>query len=113
MTGSEFELAWDELRLRLSKQFQVSADYEFILFIVGIQELGQGFRDFSRQEKMDLISLARCRVLVRLGYLKETGVDGQGWPIFETLKSMDSMLASYQNQLIKKGMIEYFQEVEF
>ncbi len=113
MSGNEFELAWDRVKLKLSKHFKVSADYEFILFIIGMQELGQGIRDFSRNEKMDLISLARCRLLLKQGYLKETGVDGQGWPMFEPLKSLNSMMPSYQTQLIKKGVIDYFEHVEF
>lgn len=113
MTGQEFEIAWDELVLRLSKQFKVTADYEFMLFIMGIQELGQGFRGYSRTEKMDLINLARCRILATHGYVKETGVDGQGWPIFEKIKDLKSMMPSYQTQLVKKGIIEYFNQIEF
>ena len=113
MTGQEFEIAWDKLVIKLSKQFKVTADYEFILFVMGIQELGQGFRGYSRTEKMDLINLARCRILDKQGYVKEMGVDGQGWPIFEKSKEMKSMMPSYQTQLVKKGILEYFNKVEF
>ena len=113
MTGSDFELEWDALILRLSKQFKVSANYEFILFMMGIQEMGIGFKEFSKTEKMDLINVARCRILLREGYIKETGVDGDGWPIFEPQPNLKSMMPSYQNQLIKKGILSYFQSVEF
>ena len=41
MTGSEFEKEWDMLVLRLSKQFKVTAEYEFILFIMGIHLPGR------------------------------------------------------------------------
>lgn len=113
MTGKEFELEWDALIVRLSKQFKVTANYEFILFVMGIQEMGIGFKEFSKTEKMDLINVARCRILLREGYIKETGVDGDGWPIFEAQEKLNSMLPSYQNQLIKKGIIAYFNNVEF
>jgi hypothetical protein len=109
---TEFEKDWDELILQTSKRFKVSADVEFLLFVVGLQELGQGFRPFSRAEKMDLMNMARCHLFCELGYLKKTGIDDQGWPVFETQKSMDGLLPSYQNQLIKKALIDYFRSHE-
>ena len=112
MTTSDFELAWNTLILKVSKHFKVSAEFEFILFVLGIQEMGWGFREYSKTEKMDLINVARCRILVRQGYIKETGIDAEGFPIFEALPKVKSMMPSYQNQLIKKGLIEYFKDLE-
>ncbi len=113
MTAEDFEQEWDKLVLRVSKHFRVSAEYEFILFVTGIQEMGWGLREFSKTEKMDLINVARCRILVRQGYIKETGIDGEGFPIFEASPKLKSMMPSFQNQLIKKGLIDYFKTVEF
>ena len=113
MTAEEFEREWDELVLKVSKHFRVSAEYEFILFVTGIQEMGWGLREFSKTEKMDLINVARCRILVRQGYIKETGIDAEGFPIFEASPKLKSMMPSFKNQLIKKGLIEYFKTVEF
>ncbi len=113
MTTSDFEQAWSELILKVSKHFKVSAEFEFILFVLGIQEMGLGFREYSKTEKMDLINVARCRILVRQGYIKETGIDGDGFPIFEASPKVKSMMPSYQNQVIKKGLIEYFKDIEF
>lgn len=107
------ELEWDKLVLKLSKQFNVSAGLEFILFITGIQDMGIGFREFSRTEKMDVINVARCRMLARRGYIKETGIDAEGWPIFEAMPQLEIMSPSCQNQIIKKEIINYFQAVEF
>ncbi|TAJ13307.1 hypothetical protein DMA11_09460 [Marinilabiliaceae bacterium JC017] len=106
--NTEFEQTWNDLLLRASKHFKVSADVEFLLFITGVQELGQGIRSFSRSEKMDLINLGRCHIFCLAGYLEETGKDEEGWPLFKTIKPMDSMLPAYQHQLIKKGLIQYF-----
>jgi hypothetical protein len=113
LTAENFELAWEELVLKISKHFKVVAEYEFILFVLGIQEMGWGFRNYSKTEKMDLINVARCRILVRAGYVKETGIDGDGWPIFEPTPRLKSMMPSFQNQVIKKGLIEYFKDIEF
>lgn len=113
MTTQEFEKEWDLLLLKVSKHFKVNAEYEFILFLLGIQEMGWGFREFSKTEKMDLINVARCRILVRQGVIKETGIDGEGFPIFESTPKLKSMMPSFQNQLIKKGLIEYFKNIEF
>ena len=69
MTTSDFELAWNKLILKVSKHFKVNAEFEFILFVLGIQEMGWGFREYSKTEKMDLIIVARCRILVRQGFI--------------------------------------------
>ena len=37
-------------------------DLQDILFLVGVQELGQGFRTFKKDEKMDLMHVAVCTV---------------------------------------------------
>ncbi|WP_439182027.1 hypothetical protein [Carboxylicivirga taeanensis] len=113
MTTEEFEKEWDQLILKFSKHFKVEAEYEFILFMLGIQEMGWGFREFTKTEKMDLINVARCRILVRQGVIKETGIDSEGFPIFESTAKLKSMMPSYQNQLIKKGLIDYFKDLEF
>ncbi len=43
-------------------------DLNAVLFIIGTQELGQGNRSFSKEEKQDLMHIAICKVLSLSGY---------------------------------------------
>ncbi len=105
------EQKWDELVLKVSKQFKVTADFDFMLFIIGIHERGLGFRHYSRDEKWDLINLGKCTLFENLGYLKKKGNDEQGWPEFDVLRSVNAMTPTLQKHLLKKAMLSYFTSV--
>ena len=103
------EDAWNELVLKVSKHFKVTADFDFILFAIGIQERGTGFAKYTREEKWDMINLAKCRLFTRLGYLRETGHDAENWPLFEEVKKMRSLTPSLHKRVLKEAMIDYFE----
>jgi hypothetical protein len=108
MTFSEEN--WDLMLLEVSKRFSVTADFDFLLFLIGIHERGQGMIDYSREEKMDLINLAKCTLLSRKGYLKRVNSDVDGWPQFEELKSVRGLSPSFSNDLFKRAAFEYLHE---
>ena len=62
-----FEQQWRTLLDTLERRFGGGMDLQDILYLVGVQELGQGFRPFKKQEKMDLMHVAICTVLVPRG----------------------------------------------
>lgn len=100
---------WSEFLLKASYHFKVNANQEFLLFIIGLQESGQGFKSYSKQEKMDIITLARCRLLTMSNHLRQTGVDAEGWPTFEVLKDENELLPSERDKLMKESMMDYFE----
>ncbi len=102
---------WNETVLRVSKHFSVTAEFDFMLFVVGIQELGTGMTQYTRSEKWDIINLGKCRLLTNLGYLEQTGKDKDGWPEFEAIKNVKSLSPNLQKRLLKEAMIAYFDEV--
>lgn len=102
---------WDEMVLRVSKHFNVTADFDFMLFVIGIQELGTGMTKYTRDEKWDIINLGKCRLFANLGYLEQSGKDEDGWPCFTEVKSVKGLTPSFQNHILKKAMLEYFSEV--
>ena len=59
-----------------------------ILFLIGVQELGQGFRPFSKEEKQDLMHIAICKVLSFSGFYELEGVDEDGWPHWKMMKKL-------------------------
>ena len=99
---------WAEFLVKTSNYFNVTANDEFLLFIVGLQESGQGFGNYSKQDKTDLISLASCRVLEMNGFMKQTGKDCEGWPIFESIKDHHQMSPVDYKSMIRQGLMDYF-----
>lgn len=53
---------WENLVLYLRKKYRVSGSLNSILFLIGIQESGLGFRKYTREEKTDLILLGQKTV---------------------------------------------------
>ena len=76
----ELKVQWEEVQKRLSSQFDADLDLQGILFLIGVQELGQGFKKFTKDQKQDLMHIATCRLLSIYGYYKLEGVDDEGWP---------------------------------
>ncbi len=99
---------WEELLLKISKKFNVLADFNFLLFLIGIQERGQGYQNYSKDEKMDMINLARCKLFEQKGFYKQKGFDEEGWPEFEVVKKVEDLLPSEREGILKKAMMEYF-----
>lgn len=85
-------------------------DLNAILFLVGIQELGQLRDDFSKEEKQDLMHIAVCRLLSGDGYFKFKGIDEDGWPHWEPTRDIDVKGLKNQETLLKIKAIEYFQK---
>ena len=101
---------WEQLLLEISKRFSVTADFDFMLFLIGVQELGEGMRPYTREEKMDLINLGKCTLLARSGYLEQTGMDDGGWPVFQEKDSLKSLTPSFLNYTLKRAAFDYFHE---
>ncbi len=100
---------WDEFILRASKYFSVMATFEFLMFLVGIQELGSGFKPFSKQEKTDLIALAQCKLLSMSNMMVYTGQDPEGWPLYQKGADYKKLSKSETDYLLRKMLITYFQ----
>lgn len=107
----EFEKKWKELMSRLEKDFDGDLDIQGILFLIGVQELGQGRRPFSKDQKIELLHVAICTILTPFGYYKLTHSDQDGWPHFETLKPLPSLKSGEQLKLMKQGILDYFGEI--
>ncbi len=108
MENTTVNMSWEELLLKVSKKFKVLADFDFLLFIIGIQERGTGYIKYSKDEKMDLINLARCVLFEQKGFCTKSGMDDSGWPQFEALPVLTEMLPSAREAMLKDAMITYF-----
>jgi hypothetical protein len=102
---------WKELENRIAQDFGGDLDVQAILFLIGVQELGKGKQDFTKDQKLDVMHVAICRVLSPFGFYKLSHADQDGWPHFETLKPLPTLKAGEQLKLMKQGILDYFGEV--
>jgi len=100
---------WWKLEEKLMERFEKKPDVEAILFMIGIQELGDIQKKFTKEQKQDLIHIAVCTVLTPSGYFELSHVDEDGWPHFKQLKSMPPMHAMEQENFLKDHILLYFQ----
>ena len=107
---AELKEEWNLLIARLGSQFAADPDLQGIIFLIGVQELGQGKRKFTKDEKQDLMHIATCRLLSTYGYYALTGVDEQGWPHWELIQKLPVLSLKEQDLLLKRAVIDYFKE---
>ncbi|MDO5655222.1 MAG: hypothetical protein Q4G27_03685 [Flavobacteriaceae bacterium] len=85
-------------------------ELDTILFLIGVQELGKGLQRFKKDDKVNLMHIAVCRLLEPYGYYRFDGRDADGWPQFELLAELPILKANEQSILMKKAVILYFEE---
>lgn len=107
----DYDPEWNLLLEKLKILFGKIPDLNALLFLIGVQELGKGPLDFSKEQKQDLMNVGLCTVLVNSGYYKLTGTDNEGWPIFDTLKAMPKFTLEEQEYFIKSHVKDYFKEL--
>lgn len=106
----ELERKWalllEELALRLGKK---PRDLNGVLFLIGVQELGKGQANFTKEEKQDLLHIAICKVLSLAGYYALEGTDKDGWPHWKLTKKLPHFDLLEQEKLLKMHVVEYFE----
>ena len=103
----DLEKKWSLLIQRLEKQFEYEITLKGVLYVIGLQELNMPEKSFSKEEKVDVLHIATCKILSTFGYYKFTGVDKDGWPHYEEVKALKNLSESEQEKLIKEGIIRY------
>ncbi len=103
---------WEEIQTNLSKKFGggEKLDIDAILFLIGIQELGKGNKTFSKDEKMDIMHIAICRLLEPFGYYEFDYFDEDKWPHYKVITELPNLKAGEQSVLMKEAIVMYFNE---
>lgn len=101
---------WKKVEEFFIKNFNMEANppVEMLLYLIGIQELGSGWQEFSKDDKINLIHIAVCRLLEPFGYYKFTGYDEDGWPQYDQLEDLPELKPNEQKILMKKAIVQYF-----
>ena len=106
------KLNWHKILNFLQNKFNEgqSLDIEGVIYLIGLQELGEVDSKFKKDEKIDIMHIAICRLLEPLGYYKFTHFDEDGWPHYKTLTKLPNLKSGEQSILIKEAIVNYFLE---
>ena len=110
MSQKTLKEKWEDILIMLSEKFAdgEKIGVEGVLFLIGVQELGHGYKNFSKEEKQDILHVALCTILEPFGYYKFEGIDEQGWPHFAEIKKLPPLKRGEQTRLMKEAIILYF-----
>lgn len=102
------EKQWIELIKSISVNFGEINDLKDVIFLIGVQELGFGFRNFTKSEKIDVMHIGVCKLLSQHNYYKFEGHDKEGWPHYIPLSTIPELSENEREILLKKSILAYF-----
>ena len=110
---SESQL-WDEVELFFVKTFDTEKhpQIDTMLFLIGVQELGSGQQKYTKDDKLNILHIAVCRLLEPFGYYKFKEYDDDGYPHFDEVTPLPELKPNEQQILMKKAIIQYFMDEE-
>ncbi|HSD13819.1 MAG TPA: hypothetical protein VLB74_04150 [Flavobacterium sp.] len=103
---------WETVVTILSNQFADGdiLDLDAIIYLIGVQELGQFNKAFKKDEKVNLMHIAICRLLEPYGYYEFEFFDNDGWPHYKVKEQLPPLKAGEQSVLMKEAIVNYFLE---
>ena len=103
---------WEQLVKLLSNQFADgdTLDLDAIIYLIGVQELGKVHQTFKKDEKLNLMHIAICRLLEPYGYYEFEYIDKDGWPHYAIKEELPPLKAGEQSILMKDALVTYFLE---
>lgn len=105
---------WENVVSLLSNKFADGdiLDLDAIIYLIGVQELGKFNQEFKKDEKVNLMHIAICRLLEPYGYYEFDYYDAEGWPHYKVKEELPTLKAGEQSVLMKDAIVSYFLEKE-
>ncbi|MBK8622072.1 MAG: hypothetical protein IPN79_09965 [Saprospiraceae bacterium] len=113
MEAWELDFEWLKIRhiVKDAMKKEHLPDFQTILFLVGVQELGRWKKEnFTKEEKKDLMHVAVCTLLEQDGYYTFEGRDQDGWPHWKENIPFNVKGVQDQEMILKTNIIRYFKE---
>ena len=106
------EAQWEHLLQTLKELLgKRPSDLNGVLFLIGVQELGQGAKRFTKEQKQDLMHIGICKVLSLSSYYQFEKRDKDGWPHYILNRALPQGGIDKQEALLKMHVIEYFKNI--
>jgi len=112
---SNLKEKWEYLVSSLTEQFSDGEELNLdgIVYLIGVQELGQGHRRFKKDEKINLMHIAICKLLEPFGYYEFDFYDDDGWPHYKMITELPNLKPGEQTVLMKEAIVNYFENIDF
>lgn len=107
------KLKWENLSQEISSKFGggETMDLDSIIYLIGVQELGKGFQKFNKDDKINVMHIAICKLLEPFGYYQFEYFDEDGWPHYKNLETLPVLKAGEQTVLMKEAIVMYFENL--
>ncbi len=109
---ADFNARWEVLMADLHERFGRRPDLNALLLLIGVQELGQGVAEFTKEQKQDLMHIATCKLFSLSGHYELAHVDEDGWPHYKLLNPVPFANLKEQERMLKWHILEYFDDLE-
>ncbi|WP_151086591.1 hypothetical protein [Hymenobacter baengnokdamensis] len=109
---AEFNQRWDELLTAMQERFGRRPDLNALLLLIGVQELGQGVAEFTKEQKQDLMHIATCKLFSLSGHYALERTDEEGWPHYKLLTPVPFANLKEQERMLKWHILEYFDSLD-
>ena len=104
---TDLDKKWSRLLEKLENQFNQEMTLKGILYLIGVQELNLGVKQYEREDKINVLHVAICKILTPFGYYRFDKVDEDGWPHYVELKAVKNLSENQQELLMKEAVIKY------
>lgn len=105
----DLQARWWKLEEKFLQKFDKKPDVEAVLFLIGIQEVRNSKKKFTKEQKQDLMHVAVCTLLAQSGYYEVEKYDDDGWPHFAQLKALPAYNMIEQENFLKDHILLYFE----
>jgi len=108
----ELKQRWQLVKTEISDKFGEGEELEVdaIIYLIGVQELGKGYQKFKKDDKINLMHIAICRLLEPYGYYEFDFFDEQGWPHYKVKEEIPFLKDGEQSVLMKEAIVGYFEK---
>ena len=103
----ELERKFATIKRFLSQQQNITLDIQSIIYLIGLRELGL-LKPLDKQQKIDVMHIATCRLLEPYGYYRFLGLDADKWPHFELIEQLPVLSAQEEKELLQEAIVLYF-----
>ncbi len=105
------KLQWYKIVFSMKKAFGKKPDMNGMLFLIGMREVGS-MREYTKDEKMDLMHVATCKLLSYDGYYEFERIDEDGWPHYKLITKPPYTDLMNQENILKRLIVRYFEDSE-
>ena len=107
----QLDFEWLKVRHFIKSQMKRSElpDLNGVLYLIGMQEANIYKKEFTKEEKQDLMHVATCHLLSQKGYFEFVGNDQDGWPHYRQVRVLPTEGVQEQEAFLKECIIHYFE----